>query len=150
MKPSTLTTAEEVRAAFARRGVIAMVRQVEVAGTPAVLQVQFRAAWPFPMPDGSLLRVGMAVDPSRLSRQADLEAWVTYALQRAEADLLVNLLPPLVDRARLRGVHRRALASFAREVVAHITEYLHPGSAEVGWITQYAAPYTHADGKGDQ
>lgn len=147
--PTTPVTADAVREAFARRGVIALVQEVQVAGMPAALAVRFRAAWPFPLPDGNMLEAATTVDPWHLG---DLEGWVTYALQRAEADLLAALLPTLVDRARLRGVHRAALASFAREVVGRATDGVDgvehgAAAAFVRWRTE---AYTHADQQGDQ
>lgn len=103
------------------------------------------AVTPVPVPGtvhNCVVRVSASMvldtDPASLTR---------YLLDRVEYQLTVSMLTELVSRATTIGVHRRALAPFAREVIDAALRFVPlPDRERIRWAAQ---AYTHADGNGD-
>lgn len=144
-------------------------RLLRTAGADAViattgpddLAVRFTARWPFPLRDaglpptveavrfaaGSVHTVVAHISASMVLDVAP-DVLIRHLLERVEAELTASMLTALVARATELGVHRAALAPFAREVVDGALRIAYPFPAEGDRIRWAARSYTHADGKG--
>lgn len=128
--------------------------QAEVRPGPGLwndLDVLARATVPLGLDDGetasTVLTIGMRVDGFQV-QQRDAAAVIARRIQQELTEALLSRLVAYSKRREL-GVHRRALAPYAREVVDTAVgraTYLDPAS--VDFFKMMAMPFTDADGLG--
>jgi hypothetical protein len=131
---------ELLRAAIERRHIQATVKLDDFGWI-----VHVEVAMPFPLETGQRYTSTARID----MRHAENRQAVEVFLDQVEREFTAHLLTGLVERATRLGVHRAALAPYAREVVDAIQRYRPVYAAEYRWITENARPFTDADGHGD-
>lgn len=151
---SALQAARALRDDLRERGVDA---EVTVAADRQQLEVVARIVLPLGLDLGrpapsTVLIFAQRVDPGQVGPPL-----ADYLADRIKREVVVALLRNLLPIATDLGVHRQALAPFAREVIGYVAERVPPAGFDPGqtampdyWVRYLAAPFTNADGKGDR
>lgn len=143
LQDTAQTAATLMREQLRRRAI----RDLGVSVIAGTVQIRMSALWPFPIDPatqrissgGTELTIAVGIAPELIIDDPDRAA--DYVQQRIEAEITMRMLPLLIDRAREIGVHRKALAPYAIEVVDRLATALQP-QIDPGYVRWVAAPFT--------